>query len=32
LILNDTGAYAECLFSHFNGIQPPEVKYLDDII
>lgn len=32
LILNKTGAYAECLFSHFNGIKPPEVKYLDDIV
>lgn len=32
LILHKTGAYAECLFSHFNGIQPPEVKYTDDII
>ena len=32
LILNKAGAYAECLFSHFNGIQPPEVKYRDDII
>jgi len=32
LILNNAGAYAECLFSHFNGIKPPEVKYLDDIV
>jgi ornithine decarboxylase len=32
LVLHKTGAYAECLFSHFNGIQPPEVKYLDDIV
>lgn len=32
LILNKAGAYAECLFSHFNGIKPPEVKYLDDIV
>ncbi len=32
LILNNAGAYAQCLFSHFNGIKPPEIKYLDDII
>lgn len=32
LILNKTGAYAECLFSHFNGIQPPEILYRDDIV
>lgn len=32
LVLNKAGAYAECLFSHFNGIKPPEIKYLDDIV
>lgn len=31
LILHKAGAYAECLFSHFNGIQPPEVKYRDEL-
>jgi hypothetical protein len=30
--INNAGAYAECLFSHFNGIHPPEVKYRDDIV
>lgn len=32
VIFNKAGAYAECLFSHFNGIQPPEVQYLDDLV
>lgn len=30
VIFHKAGAYAECLFSHFNGIKPPEVKYTDD--
>lgn len=29
VIFNKAGAYAECLFSHFNGIKPPEVHYMD---
>lgn len=32
LIINKAGAYAECLFSHFNGIKPPEVRYADDLV
>lgn len=32
ILIHKAGAYAECLFSHFNGIQPPEVKYADDIV
>lgn len=32
VIFHKTGAYAECLFSHFNGIQPPEIKYVDDLV
>lgn len=31
LIFHKAGAYAECLFSHFNGIKPPEIKYTDDL-
>jgi diaminopimelate decarboxylase len=27
---NKAGASAECLFSGFHGINPPEVLYLDD--
>lgn len=32
VIFHKAGAYAECLFSRFNGIQPPEVKYVDDFV
>ena len=32
LILNKTGAYAECLFSNFNGIAPPQIAYVDELI
>ena len=27
LVFDKAGAYAECLFSRFNGIQPPEIQY-----
>jgi ornithine decarboxylase len=32
VIFNKAGAYAECLFSRFNGINPPEVQYLEDLV
>jgi ornithine decarboxylase len=31
-IFDIAGAYAECLFTRFNGIEPPTVHYLDDLL
>jgi ornithine decarboxylase len=32
LVFGIAGAYSECLFTRFNGIDPPAVHYLDDLI
>jgi ornithine decarboxylase len=31
-IFGIAGAYAECLFTRFNGIEPPRVHFLDDLV
>jgi len=31
-VFDIAGAYAECLFTRFNGIEPPSVLFLDDIL
>jgi ornithine decarboxylase len=32
LVFDITGAYSECLFTRFNGIEPPAVHFLDDLL
>jgi ornithine decarboxylase len=32
LVFDIAGAYSECLFTRFNGIEPPAVHYTDDLI
>jgi ornithine decarboxylase len=31
-VFDITGAYSECLFTRFNGIEPPVVHFLDDLV
>jgi len=31
-VFDIVGAYSECLFTHFNGIEPPTVHFLDDLL
>ncbi len=31
-IFDIAGAYSECTFTHFNGIEPPVVRFLDDLL
>lgn len=32
LVFDIAGAYSECLFTRFNGIEPPAVHYTDDLL
>jgi ornithine decarboxylase len=32
LVFDIAGAYSECLFTRFNGIEPPAVHFLDDLL
>jgi len=31
-VFDIAGAYSECTFTHFNGIEPPVVRFLDDLL
>jgi ornithine decarboxylase len=31
-VFDSAGAYSECLFTRFNGIEPPVVHFLDDLL
>ena len=32
LVFDVAGAYSECLFTRFNGIEPPAIHYADDLL